>query len=569
MVSGIGSELPVRDLVAVASSVQPVDWLAIGPPLAVAVTALVVLVVDAFLPVRRRGLAPWLSLLGLLVALGLLVPLAAESGPRGVFCAGGALEPPAACSYVVDPLTLVFQLIAAGGAALVVLLSAGRAGARADRAATGTLGAGVPPGEYHFLLLASVTGAMTLAGARDLITLVVALEVVSLPAFALVGLRRGDGRGAEAALKFFLVSVVSVAVMLFGVSFVYGATGTVYLDRIAAVLRSGGLATLTGDGMAAVAGVGVVLTLVGLAFKVAAVPFHFWVPDTYVGAPIPVAAYLSVVSKAAGFVGLLLVVSIAFPSYADVWGPALGVLAALTMTLGNLVALRQRNAVRLLAWSSVAQAGYLLVPLGTGGGNGVLAATVAYLLIYAVINLGAFAVVALCVAAPGRGRFLDDYRGLFWRRPLRALALGFFLLALAGLPPGVLGLFGKVVLFRAAIDGGAGWLAVVMAVNVVIALAYYLYWTALLFLPARSEEDAAAVADDGTGAGTATEVGTGAVAGAVASSGNGGTPAGASGVTLDPWPARLAVVVLAVLAVVLSVAPNLAIDVLRHLPTSL
>ncbi len=527
--------------------VQPVDWLAVGPPLAVALTAIAVLLVGVFAPAgARRGAVTWTSLAGIAVGLVLLLPL--RGGVREVFCTGGQANEfvgPPSCSYVVDATTLVFQLLALGGVAVVVLLSTRE-----------TLGGGLPTGEYHFLLLASASGAMTLAAARDLITLVVALELVSLPAFALVGLRGGDRRSAEAALKFFLVSVVSVAVMLFGVSLVYGVTGTVYLDQIAVALD-----TDLARGPAAVAAVGVVLTLVGLAFKVAAVPFHFWVPDTYVGAPVPVAAYLSVVSKAAGFVGLLLIVSIAFAPYAGVWSPILAVLAALTMTLGNLVALRQRNAVRLLAWSSVAQAGYLLVPLGAVGASrssggsvadpaaeGLLASTVAYLLVYAVVNLGAFAVVALVVGersarAPrdgdgaGRGRLLADYRGLFWTEPLRAGALAFFLLALAGLPPGVVGLFAKVVVFRAAVDGGAGWLAVVMAVNVVIALAYYLYWTALLFAEPEGGRERAR-----------------------------GSSAPARS---RPVLASAAIGVTAVLGVLLSVAPGFALDVLRDLPLPL
>ncbi|NYH92531.1 NADH-quinone oxidoreductase subunit N [Actinopolymorpha rutila] len=552
---------------AVASFVQPVPWLVVSPPLAVAVTALLVLVVDAFAPARRRGVAPWLALAGLVAGIALLVVSMAGSSSwtEGAFCAPGAGAPwqVAACSYVADPLTWTFQFIVAGGAAVVVLLSAGRGwerrpppdrpGVRSYGEGAGTLGAGVPTGEYHFLLLASAAGAMTLAAARDLITLVVALEVVSLPVFALVGLRRGDRRGAEGALKFFLVSVVSVAVMLFGVSLVYGVTGTMYLDRIARALSPAGhpgvvgpaaiaaSPALPGGDLAAVAGLGVMLTLVGLAFKVAAMPFHFWVPDTYVGAPVPVAAYLSVVSKAAGFVGILLVVGWAFPGYVGMWAPIVGVLAAATMTLGNLVALRQRNAVRLLAWSSIAQAGYLLVPLAASNGDvrgTTLSATVAYLLVYAVANLGAFAVVSLTVST-GPGRLLGDYRGLFWRRPARALALGFFLLALAGLPPGVLGLFGKFVLFRAAIDGGAGWLAVVMAVNVVIALAYYLYWTALLF---RSREGA-------TEAGPAPD----------------SAPAAAGAeVWAGPWPARVAIGILVVIAVLLSVFPEIALGFLAY-----
>lgn len=547
------------------SLVQQVDWLAVGPPLVVALTAVAALVAGVVAPAAaiRRGLVTWLSLAGLVVALLLLLPL--RGSTRSVFCApdsGGAGE---ACSYVVDTTTLVFQLVAAGGAALVVLLSAtatwtAAEPARPETSSTdaevsvdGGASAGhLPTGEYHFLLLASAAGAMTIAGARDLVTLVVALELVSLPAFALVGLRR-DRRSAEAALKFFLVSVVSVTVMLLGVSLIYGVTGAVHVDRIAAALApaAAGESRLTG-----VAAVGVVLTLVGLAFKVSAVPFHFWVPDTYVGAPVAVAAYLSVVSKAAGLVGLLLVVSLAFPSYAGVWSPLVGVLAAVTMTVGNLVALRQQTAVRLLAWSSIAQAGYLLVPLGavsavTGSGGvtsaggrsadvaEVLAATVAYLLIYAVLNLGAFGVVTSVIGsgtgAEGRGVRLEDYRGMIRRDPARAVALAFFLLALAGLPPGVAGLFAKVVIFRAAVESGAGWLAVVVAVNVVIGLAYYLPWTARLFMPAV-----------GTAPSTDADHG-----------------------RRVPWPAMLAIGVTAVLGIVLSVAPGVALDVLPQLPLAL
>ncbi len=561
---------------ALASFVQPVPWLVISPPLVVAVAALLVLVVDAFTPARRLGIVPWLALTGLVVAIILVVftPGWLASNVGGAFCAGGARASgyPDRCSYVADMFTWSLQYLIAIAAAIVVLLSAGKGRAREPEATahgTGTLGRGIPTGEYHFLLLSSVAGAMTLAAARDLITLVVALEVVSLPVFALVGLRSGDRRGAEGALKFFLVSVVSVAVMLFGVSLVYGVTGTMYLDRIADALHAPGPAgpsgmggplapmpALPGGDLAAVAGLGVMLTLVGLAFKVASVPFHFWVPDTYVGAPVPVAAFLSVVSKAAGFVGILLVLGWAVPGYVRMWAPIVGVLAAATMTLGNLVALRQRNAVRLLAWSSIAQAGYLLVPLAASNGDvkGItLDPTIAYLFIYVVANLGAFAVVSLTVST-GPGRLLDDYRGLFWRRPARALALGFFLLALAGLPPGVFGLFGKFVLFRAAIDGGAGWLAVVMAVNVVIALAYYLYWTALLF---RSPEGAGSAAGAETAGAEAAGEPTGAGAGAVAV----GT---ATAVWAGPWPARIAVCILVVIAVLLSVFPGIALDSMGH-----
>ncbi|WP_392672068.1 NADH-quinone oxidoreductase subunit N [Streptomyces sp. LN785] len=448
------------------SLVQSIDWPAIAPPVIVAAVALAVLVADLFLPEERKPLLGWATIAGLVAALAFLVPL--RDGHHSTFCLTTDTTSTGACSYTADHFALIIQVLVLGGALLTALLSLGDTRR-------------LPAGEFWFLLLSSTAGAALLPAARDLATLVVALEVASLPAFALVGIKRGDRRSSEAALKFFLSSVVATAVMLLGVSFVYATTGTLHLTELATRLDEvpGQFDTL--------AKAGVALTLVGFAFKTAAAPFHFWVPDTYVGAPLPVAAYLSVVGKAVGFSGLILVTVIGFPSYADIWGPALAVVAALTMTVGNVAALRQtatraRSAVRLLAWSSVAQAGYLLVPIASAAYSGdvQIGSTVAYALMYAVVNLGAFAVAAL-VSRTSPDNRLSDYRGLYATRPLAALAMGFFLLCLAGLPPGVIGLFAKVTVFSAAVDAGLGWLAVVMAVNVVIALYYYLQWTADLF----------------------------------------------------------------------------------------
>ncbi|WP_330177711.1 NADH-quinone oxidoreductase subunit N [Streptomyces sp. NBC_01498] len=540
-----------------ASLVQSVDWLALAPPALTAAVALIVLVADLFLPGRRKPLLGAVSVAGLAAALLLLLPL--RSGDRSTFC---LTADPGVCSYTADHFTLAIQLLVLGGALLTALLSvtevgeAGETGVAAGTAATGAAeaetraGAGaradagaraggtsgttkLPPGEFWFLLLSSAAGAALLPAARDLATLVVALEVATLPAFALVGLKRGDRLSSEAALKFFLSSVTATAVMLLGVSFVYAATGTLHLTEIADRLDSvpGQLGTL--------ASAGVALTLVGFAFKTAAAPFHFWVPDTYVGAPLPIAAYLSVVGKAVGFSGLILVTVVAFPGHSDVWGPLLAVLAALTMTVGNVAALRQSptraySAVRLLAWSSVAQAGYLLVPIAAAAyaGTDRIGSTVAYALMYAVVNLGAFAVAAVVARTKPLNR-LADYRGLASRRPLTALALGFFLLCLAGLPPGVIGLFAKVTVFSSAVDAGLGWLAVVMAVNVVVALFYYLRWTATLFQ--APETPGAARAADAP------------------------APAGPLAVRPAPAPVLAAVALTAAAAVALSGAPQLVL----------
>ncbi|OXS34073.1 NADH-quinone oxidoreductase subunit N [Streptomyces sp. XY006] len=461
-----------------ASLVQSVDWLAIAPPTIAAVVALAVLVADLFVAEHRKALLGWTSVAGLAAATLMLLPLL--DGDRSTFCLTGDA---AVCSYTADRFTLVIQFLVLGGALLAALLSV---------TALKDARKALPEGEYWFLLLSSAAGAALLPASRDLATLIVALEVASLPAFALVGLKYGDRKSSEAALKFFLSSVTATAVSLLGISFLYASTGTLYLTQLADRVQDvdGQLHTL--------ADTGVVLTLVGFAFKTAAVPFHFWVPDTYVGAPLPIAAYLSVIGKAVGFSGLILVTVVALPSYADVWGPALAALAALTMTVGNVGALRQQatraySAVRLLAWSSVGQAGYLLVPIAAAAYSGdaekSIGSTVAYALMYGAVNLGAFAVAALV----GRTKTLNrvaDYRGLYASNPLSALLLAFFLLCLAGLPPGIIGLFAKVTVFSAAVDAGLGWLAVIMAVNVVIALFYYLQWTALLFRAAPEGEAA-------------------------------------------------------------------------------
>ncbi|REE98074.1 NADH-quinone oxidoreductase subunit N [Thermomonospora umbrina] len=450
---------------------QSIDYAAVAPALLVALAAIAVLLADAF-DVPRRVLG--FVAAGAVGAALIAVIALAFGDRRATFCLTDDLrgQGPPSCSYVADDFTLIFQGVVLTAALVVVLLSLEEISASR-----------LPAGEYHFLLLAAITGVLTLVAARDLVMLVVALETLSLPVFALVALRRYDGVASEAALKLFLVSVISTAVMLFGISLVYGVTGAMHLDRMAVALGR-----LDAD-MEPVAALGVVLVLAGFAFKVAAVPFHFWAPDVYQGAPLPIAAFLSVISKAGGFAGLVLVVALGFPAYGHVWGPVLAVLAAVTMTLGNLVALRQRSAIRLLAWSSIAQSGYILAPLAVGDERlpEAVAASVAYVAIYSVMNIGAFAVVigyhrrtAVAGTSPVWDT-LDDYRGLARRNPGTAAAMAFFLICLAGLPPGVMGLFAKIVVFRATVAGGVTWLAVVMAVNTVIGLYYYLAWAARLF----------------------------------------------------------------------------------------
>ncbi|MEH1167259.1 proton-conducting transporter membrane subunit [Micromonospora sp. CPCC 205539] len=447
------------------TGVQSVDSVALLPAYLAAGTAVLVLVVD-LLVARPRATVAVAALGALGTAAGAI--LVGAGGERRTFCVG------ADCSWI-------FGGRAALIGAVVALLTLAVLGLSAPALRAGP----TPVGEYCFLLACSMTGGVVLGAAGDLITLIVALETLTLPLYVLVGLRRGSLASAEAAVTFFVVSVVATTLTLLGAALLYAVTGGLHLDRLGALLAA--QPELRDLPLTTAA---VTLVVVGLAFKVAAVPFHAWAPATYDGAPLPVAAYLSTASKLGGVVALLAVVQRALP--ADQTGPVLAVLAVLTMTVGNLVALRQRRTVRLLAWSSVAQAGYILAPLGalamatgrTGEGQAAAyAAAVAYVVFFVVLELAAFAGVTALRPTGADGGTLDDLRGAARLHPWQGAALGLALIGLAGLPPGLAGLFAKVTVVRALLDSGVTWLALVVAVNSVIGLAYYLRVTATLWAP--------------------------------------------------------------------------------------
>ncbi len=362
---------------------MPIDFHAILPELVLAGTALLVLLVDLFVE-RAKVVANYLSLAGT-VAAGVALATLVGQGTRSTF--GG--------SFVVDNYALLFKGLFLGSLLLVLLMSQ-----RYIDAGTSY------QGEFYFVVLSSFVGMLLMPSSRDLLMLFLSLEIVSATGFIAAGFRKGDPRGNEGALKFLLIGVLSTAVMLFGMSLVYGFTGSLQLGVIAERLAR------LGDEPAAVMSVFLVVT--GFAFKVSAAPFHFWAPDTYEGSPVPVAAYLSVASKAAGFAGLLQLTFVAFPAYSRYWAPAFAVLAAFTMLLGNVIALAQTNIVRLLAYSSVAQAGYMLVPFAVGSASNpqvreeAFQAVLVYLLIYAFTNLGAFAVVTL-VSQRQPSNLIADY----------------------------------------------------------------------------------------------------------------------------------------------------------------
>ena len=361
--------------------------------------------------------------------------------------------------YVVDNFALVTKALFLVAGYVVVLLST-------NYVAEGDY----YEGEYYFLLLSSIIGMTVMASARDLISIFIALETLSIPAYMLAAWRKRDPSSNEAGLKYYLMGVFASAVMLYGMSLLYGVTGHTLLSEIGAAM---------GDADVRIYALAVIFVLVGFAFKVSAVPFHTWAPDTYEGAPTPITAFLSVASKAAGFVAILQLVYVGFLGQSDVYQPVFWILAALTMTVGNLVALRQTNIVRLFAYSSVAQAGYMLAPLAVAGesaeaAEAALAATVAYLLIYGAMNLGAFAII-MAVARKTRSGEVDSYGGLFTYAPGLTGLMTVFLFALAGIPP-LGGWFAKFVVFRALVEPGTNWgyvLAVLVGVNSVIALFYY------------------------------------------------------------------------------------------------
>jgi NADH-quinone oxidoreductase subunit N len=423
-----------------------IDFHAFAPEIILTGTIVVLLLVD--LLTKRKDLIPRLASIGVLAALIPIVTLAVDGSNRSMF--GGA--------YEVDNYALAFKAFFLVAAYITLLVSF-------DYIEEGDY----YRGEYYVLLLTSVLGMSVIASSRDLVTLFVALETITIPTFVLAGWRKHDTKSNEASLKYFLIGVISTAIMLYGMSLVYGVTNATVLSDIAKYIGT--------HHTPALFAVGIFLTLVGFAFKVSAVPFHFWAPDTYEGAPTPVTAFLSVASKAGGFVALLTIIKFGFLKSDDSWQIILWILAAASMTLGNLGALRQKNIVRMLAYSSVAQGGFILVPLAVAGdvkGNSAWEAVLVYILIYGAMNLGAFAAVIAAARRSGSAE-ISSFAGLGRRDPVQAVMLSIFLFSLAGIPP-LAGWFAKFVMFRAVFDAGttlAIILGVIAAVNSVIAFFYY------------------------------------------------------------------------------------------------
>ena len=456
-------------VVTLAFERPPIDWHAAAPELTLLAFGALLTLVDIVWLERGRAFVSALASFGLLASMVPVLTLAWDGADRSMF--GGA--------YVVDDYALVMKAVFLLTGYVVVLLST-------NYVAEGDYW----ENEYYQMLLSSVLGMVVMASARDLVTIFVALELLSIPAYLMATWRKRDLRSNEAGLKYYLMGVFASAVLLYGMSLLYGATGSTLLSDIDTAVSAGGGAPL------AVVTLGVIFTVVGFGFKVSAFPFHTWAPDTYEGAPTPVTAFLSVASKAAGFVALLSLVFVGFWHRADVYQPLMWVLAAASMFGGNLMALRQTNAVRLLAYSGVAQAGYMLAPLAVAGeslatADDALASVVTYLAIYAAMNLGAFAVI-IAVARRTASAEIGTYKGLFRYSPALAVAMTVFLMALAGIPP-LGGWFAKFEIVLALLSPGTAWgvaLGVIVAVNSVIALYYYARIASYMWVEAPPEAEA-------------------------------------------------------------------------------
>jgi NADH-quinone oxidoreductase subunit N len=363
---------------------------------------------------------------------------------------------------IVDPFTLFFDMVICLGAGIAALLAGGYLPEhRLER------------GEFYALLLFATFGAMMLAATGDALTLFLGLETMSIGAYAMTAFRRTSPRSAEAALKYFLLGSFGAAILIYGFALIYGATGHTDLAGIGAAAR-------TPEGRSPVLVMGVGLVLVGMAFKVSAVPFHAWTPDAYEGAPTPATTFMAVAVKAGAFAMLLRVLTLSladasWTSWASGWPPVMATLAAITMTVANLVAGRQESVKRMLAYSSIAHAGYLLVGVTAMmrvPGQAV-ASILFYLLAYTVSTAGAFGALILCGSRGREAVSYEDLAGIGKRHPAAALAFALFLLSLAGIPP-TAGFFGKWFVFKAAIEGGLYWLVILALINSVIGAYYYL-----------------------------------------------------------------------------------------------
>ncbi len=448
------------------------DLYLLAPQLSLIFLALIVMVVDLF--VKRRIVTVAVALIGLIVPLGFTIsqaflvgPMVADHTIPGVHAFYGML--------VVDQYAIFFNIIFLITAAIIILSSYNYVGkyVKAD-------------GEFYTLLLFSVTGMMFMASTSELLTIYISLELTSIPLYVMAGLLRTSERSAEAAVKYVLLGAMSSAILLYGFALLYGLTGTTDLTGIAISIEKG---VQNGNVLLLIASA---LVLAGFGFKISAVPFHMWAPDIYEGAPTPATAFFSVGSKAAGFAALLRIFVTGGLGQVNLQSliTIVAIIAILTMTLGNLVAAVQTNVKRMMAYSSIAQAGYILVGFTaslSGQNSYGSSAVLFFILVYALTNLGAFAGIIALANATG-GEKIEDFRGLAKRAPLLSAGTALCLLSLSGIPP-MAGFVSKVFIFSAAWSQGLSWLVVIALINTVVSLVYYGRLVKVMYFEAPLKED--------------------------------------------------------------------------------
>ncbi len=413
------------------------------PAAEVTLTALTVLLVDLFLREEEKGFLAWISILGLTLAAGM------------AFFLWGSQEGAFRETVLLDNFALFFTELFLGVAFVTILSSIHY-----------LRETGIRGGEYHALILLSTVGMILMAAANDLIIFFLGLETMSIAVYVLTGMWRERVEASEAAMKYFLIGAFATGFLLYGIALIYGATGSTNLSRISFSLTQ----SINQQPLFLIAGV--YLLMIGLAFKVGAFPFHFWVPDVYQGAPTSITGFMSVGVKAAAFAGWARIFMHQFSVVDHEWKVPLHALAILTMIVGNLLAISQSSVKRMLAYSSIAHTGYLLIGVVAGREAGG-AALLFYLLAYAPMTLGAFAVLVALKNGEKDNESYDDFAGVGWKRPFLGMAMSIFMLSLAGFPP-LAGFTGKFHLFRSAIVTGYTDLAIIGALNSLLSVIYYL-----------------------------------------------------------------------------------------------
>ncbi|MDH5505717.1 MAG: NADH-quinone oxidoreductase subunit N [Anaerolineae bacterium] len=438
------------------SSITTEMILAILPEISLLILAAIILVVDLVISEERKGLLAWLTALGLLVTIVLTLVFSTPNEDAQMVW-GNMLRH--------DWLAFIFTLVFLVGAAITVLFSIGweNLGKR---------------GEFYLLLLTSTMGMSLMASSADLIMLFLAIETASIPLYVMAGFITNDDRSAEAGFKYLLFGAMTTAIMLYGFSLLYGFAGTTNIYQLAGSALNGELPMIIVIST-------LLFVLAGFGFKVSMAPFHFWTPDVYEGAPTPVTGFLSTASKAAGFAIMVRFLLAAFPSNIPQWALVLALISTFSMTIGNTLALVQKNIKRMLAYSSIAHAGYILMGVAAASQLG-LTSVMYYIIVYLFTNLAAFGIVVIFWRAVGSDQ-IEDYAGLSRRAPHLATAMLVAFLSLAGVPP-MGGFFAKILVFAAAVQAELIWLAVIGVLNAIIGLYYYLIVLKVVYLY-RSEDD--------------------------------------------------------------------------------